>query len=413
MSEGNTGTAPPTRNRVIVLVLDGFGVGCMPDHPAEDGGANTLLHVDATQGPLGLPNLAALGLGLLTPVPGVDAVVTPTGAYGRCASRHPGADTYLGHQELMGGELDEVRLRLLSEVRQEVVGALTAAGHRCEDMVEGQSPIVVDGCILVADNIEARPRLNINVTASQDEVSFDELAGVGRIVRAVVRVPRVIVVGGRGFGIDEIRAHVTERAVGQVGVDTPRLGVYDDHYQVRHLGVDLALDRQLPTRAVAAGYAVALLGKAADVVRCDGAVAENIIPTAEVLARAGEHLDAMSGGGLVVANVQETDLAGHEQNAARYAETLAVVDAGLPGLMGRLRPGDALLVTGDHGNDPTIGHSQHTREYTPAICYGPDLAAVPLGVRSSLADIGATAADLLVLPPLGSGTSFVKEMTCS
>jgi phosphopentomutase len=118
-------------------------------------------------------------------------------------------------------------------------------------------------------------------------------------------------------------------------------------------------------------------------------------------------------GGVVVVNVQETDLAGHEQNVERYAEMLRVVDRRLPELLDRLRPGDALFVTGDHGNDPTIGHSQHTREYTPALAYGPGLLPVPLGIRDSLADIGATAADLLGLPPLGAGTSFLQEMTCS
>jgi phosphopentomutase len=274
------------------------------------------------------------------------------------------------------------------------------------------SPLIVDGCVLVADNIEARPRLNINVTASQDDISFEDLTRIGEIVRAAVPVPRVIVVGGRGFGIDDIRAHVKERAPGQIGVDTPELGVYDEHYQVRHLGVDFAVDRQLPSRAIRAGYDVVLLGKAADVVRCDGAVAENIVPTADVLSRAASHLDAMTGG-LIVANVQETDLAGHEEDVPRYARMLRTVDERLPELLDRLRPGDALFITGDHGNDPTIGHSQHTREYTPAIAYGPAINPVPLGVRATLADIGATAGDILGVPPLGSGHSFLKEISCS
>lgn len=399
-------------NRVVILVLDGLGVGLMPDHPDEDIGADTLRHIDEAQGPLGLPNLARLGLGRLAGVAGIEAAEDPVAAYGRCALRHPGADTYMGHQELMGGGLDNVSLLLLSDVREAVVAALAAAGHRCEDIQPGQSPIVVDGCVLIADNIEARPRLNINVTASQDDISFDELTRIGEIVRRAVPVPRVIVVGGRGFGIDEIRSHIKERTPGQVGVDTPALGVYDEHYQVRHLGVDFNVDSQLPSRAKAMGYDVILLGKAADVVRCDGAIADNIIPTGEVLSRAVGFLDSMSAG-LIVANVQETDLAGHEQDVERYARVLRAVDEMIPEITKRLRPGDALFITGDHGNDPTIGHSQHTREYTPAIAYGPGFASVELGVRSSLADIGATAADILGVLPLASGTSFLEEITCS
>ncbi|WP_169950462.1 phosphopentomutase [Microbispora sp. H11081] len=398
--------------RVVILVLDGLGVGVMPDHPPEDAGANTLRHVDQAEGPLKLPNLAALGFGNLTDVDGVPPEPSPSAAYGRCALRHPGADTYMGHQELMGGGLDNVRLLLLADVLDEVVAALTQAGHRCEPLTPGLSPLVVDGCVLVADNIEARPRLNINVTASQDDISFDDLTRIGEIVRATVPVPRVIVVGGRGFDIDAIRAHVKERASGQIGVDTPALGVYDEHYQVRHLGVDFAVDQQLPSRARQAGYDVVLLGKAADVVRCEGAVAENIVRTEDVLARVVGHLDAMAGG-LIVANVQETDLAGHEQDVERYARTLRTVDELLPDLLDRLRPGDALFITGDHGNDPAVGHSQHTREYTPAIAYGPGVSPVPLGVRATLADIGATAGEILGVPALRSGTSFLKEIWCS
>jgi phosphopentomutase len=398
--------------RVVVLVLDGFGVGVMPDHPPEDAGANTLRHVDEAQGPLELPHLAAFGLGHLTEVSGIPATSTPTAAYGRCALRHHGADTYMGHQELMGGGLDDVQFRLLSDVTDEVVTALTAAGHTCKPLQPGLSPLVVDGCVLVADNIEARPRLNINVTGSQDDVSFEDLTRIGEIVRAAVFLPRVIVVGGRGFGISDIRAHIQERAPGQIGVDTPALGVYDQHYRVRHLGVDFAVDHQLPSRAIQAGYSVALLGKAADVVRCEGAVAENIVSTEDVLMRVVEHLETMRAG-LIVANVQETDLAGHEQDVERYANLLHMVDDLLPHILELLAPGDALFITGDHGNDPAIGHSQHTREYTPVIVYGPRISPVPLGVRTSLADIGATAADILGVLPLGSGTSFLKEITCS
>lgn len=398
--------------RMFILVLDGFGVGALPDHPPEDTGANTLRHIDEAHGPLELPNLAALGLGHLTEVAGVPAVDTPAAAYGRCRLGHPGADTYMGHQELMGGGLDNVELRLLSEVQADVVAALREAGHRCKPLDDDSAPLVVDSCVLVADNIEARPRLNINVTASQDDITFEELTRIGQTVRAAVGVPRVIVVGGRGFGIGDICAHIKEPSAGQIGVDTPGLGVYDEHYQVRHLGVEFAVERQLPTRAKRAGLDVALLGKAADVVLCEDAVAENIVPTDEVLTRAEERLDQMTRG-LVIANVQETDLAGHEEDSERYARMLHTVDARLPELLERLQPRDALFITGDHGNDPTIGHSQHTREYTPAIAVGSRFRQVSLGTRGSLADIGATAADLLGVLPLDSGTSFLKEILCS
>lgn len=398
--------------RVVILVLDGFGVGEMSDRPPEDADANTLRNIGRVEGPLDLPNLGQLGLGHLTDVPGVPAVEAPTAAIGRCQLGYPGADTFMGHQELMGGGIEFVELRLLSEVRQTVWTALEEAGFGCEDIDDADSPILVEGCVLVHDNVEARARLNINVTASLDDITFDRLTEIGYVVRNAVRVPRVIVVGGRGFGIAQMRQNLVERDPGQVGVDTPGLGVYDEHYEVRHLGVRVETSGQVPTLAHAAGLDVLLLGKAADVVECDGAASENLIATDEVLARTIEELGRMERG-LIVANVQETDLAGHEQNAARFVRMLQVVDQRLPELLAQLGDGDVLFITGDHGNDPTIGHSQHTREFTPAIAYGTAVKPSRLGTRDSLADIGATAADWLDLPATNSGTSFLKEITCS
>jgi phosphopentomutase len=401
------------RRRVVVLVLDGLGLGEMPDAPPEDQGSNTLLHVDMAAGPVCLPNLESLGLGNLSPAAGVAQVDEPRAAIGRCALRHPGADTFMGHQELMGGGLDGVQLRFLSEMEDEVVRALRDAGHVVEPLIDGQSPLLVDGAAVVADNIEARPRLNINVTASLDALSLEELTKIGEVVREVAPVPRVIVVGGRGYDVDGIRAHVKERTPGQIGVDTPELGVYDENYRVRHLGLDFASSAQAQNRAHAAGYEVVLLGKAADVLHCDGAVTDNLIPTKGVMSKTTAHLREMSQG-LIVSNVQETDLSGHEQDAERYRSVLELVDRMLPELLEELRGDDVLLITGDHGNDPTIGHSQHTREYTPLLVHGPRVICSDLGLRESLADVGATAADLLGVLPVHSGASFAEAVSkCS
>jgi phosphopentomutase len=384
----------------------------MDDLGADEPRGHTLRQIAEHAGPLHLPNLCAMGLGNLAGIDSVPAAASPSAAYGRSALAHPGADTYLGHQELMGGGLDQVELRLLSEIRERVSGALGEAGYQVEDLIPGQSPLLVNGCVLVADNVEALPRLNINVTASLDDIDFDELTQIGQTVRSVVSLPRVIVVGGRGYTVDDIRRHIVERSPGQIGVDTPELGVYDENYQVRHLGVELDRDRQLATRAAKAGLPVVLLGKAADVIRCDGAVADNIIPTVAVLDELAAQLSRLDEG-LVIANIQETDLAGHEQDADRYAATLHQVDDLLPRLIGDLRDDDVLFITADHGNDPTIGSSRHTREYSPVLVAGPSVQTVDLGVRSSLADIGATAADLLGVGPLGSGQPFTAEVSCS
>jgi phosphopentomutase len=336
----------------------------------------------------------------------------PCAAYGRLVPVHPGADTYLGHQELMGGGLDRVELKLMEELGSVIKEALASAGHRVEPLVPGQSMLLVDGVAVVHDNIEARARLNVNVTASLDDIGFDELTEIGTVVRRAVNVSRVIVVASRGFDVDDIRDHIVHRGDGHIGVDTPGLGVYTDDYQVRHLGLEFPVERQLPTRVRQAGGSVILLGKAADVVRCDGAVLENLVPTEKVLDATHRHFDEMERG-LIVANVQETDLAGHEEDRERYATVLRLVDERLPALLERIGPDDALLVTADHGNDPTSGSSRHTREMVPVLAYSPSFTPVDLGMRSTLADVGATVADLHGLPSLDSGESFAKEILCS
>ena len=381
----------------------------MPDGEGDDLGSDTLGHVARYSTQLALPNLRLLGLGNIAGTTAFEPTSVPEGAYGRCALAHPGADTYLGHQELMGGELSQVHYNLMAEVRDAVTGALREAGHSVGDMVDGLSPLLVDDCVLVADNIEARPRLNINVTASLDDIAFDQLTEVGNVVRGAVGVPRVIVVAGRGFDVEVMRQYIKERSPGQVGVDTPAMGVYDEHYQVRHLGVDLDTERQLASRVRSADLPVVLLGKAADVIKCPSATATNIVPSTEVLKAVNTHLGEIDRG-LIVANVQETDLAGHEQDVERYAQVLQEVDRFLPQLHDRLLPGDVLFITADHGNDPTIGSSQHTREYTPLLVAGHWVKPVDLGTRSTLADVGATAAEFLDVGPLSTGESFLEEL---
>lgn len=398
----------PGRRRAVLLVLDGLGAGEMPDRPAEDAGSFTLAHVCELAG-LRLPNLERLGLGNAAQLahPGrcpLPPAARPAGAFGQAALGYPGADSQLGHQELMGTAA-VAELRLLASLRDRLIRVLTASGYQVQDLEPGTSPLVVDGHVLVADNIEAKTGLSINVTASLDDISFGKLLVIGEIVRREVPVPRVIVVGGRGFGMEEIRSHVKERAPGQVGVDTPALGVYDDQFQVRHLGAPVETARQLPSLVAAAGGEVVLIGKAADVIGGDAAVRFSMVGTGQALETTATRLAAMRGG-LVVANIQETDLSGHEQDAHRFARVLAEVDAFLPEILGQLQPGDVLAVTGDHGNDPAVGHSQHTRERVPVLVTGPGIRPVELGVRSSLADIGATLAELLGTGAPQSGSSF-------
>ena len=186
-------------------------------------------------------------------------------------------------------------------------------------------------------------------------------------------------------------------------------GAIHQQYVVRHLTQGTRPDVQVSTILQKAGGPVSLIGKAADVIVCEGADKAAHVPTGDVLDATCETLDRMPRG-LIVVNVQETDLAGHDENAARYADCLRAVDAGLGRMMGKLAPHDLLIITGDHGNDPTIGHDKHTREYTPLLAYGPRVAGRPLVARESLADIAATIAENFGVGRPEIGQSFLHEL---
>ncbi|WP_327740936.1 MULTISPECIES: phosphopentomutase [unclassified Streptomyces] len=412
--KGPVMTGKPATGKTVIVVVDGFGVGAMPDAGALRPGdltADTCGHVldrcrEAFGRPLRLPTLGALGLGLVHPHPDLARRTHLPVAVGRAALGYPGADTFAGHQTMMGADFSRVTVARLADHLDGVTRALTDAGHRVERL-DGKPLLVVDGAVLVHDNLEADPGINWNASGRLDDpdpdlaLDFDGILSVARTVRAVAPVARVIAVGGHADG--PLPEFVRDGDGGTVGLDTPATGFYrNGGLQVQHLGAELDHTRQLPDLAARAGIPVTLVGKAADILACEAAVRRPAVATAEVLAHTLEAVRS-DGAALVVANVQESDLAGHQQDVERYGRILEQVDAGLAALLSLLTgPGDRLIVTGDHGNDPTIGHAYHTREYVPVLIHRPGAPGVELlPDASSLADVSATAAAALGLDPAG------------
>jgi len=396
-------------DRVIVLVIDGLGLGAMPDVAEvrpRDVGADTLGHVVRAAGGLSLPNLERMGLGTVAPASGLRVERQPIGAHGICALGYQGADTYLGHQVLMGSRVPDVPEELFEAVRNDVAAALRSAGHQVASAGPDVSALVVDGTMIVGDNLESDPLQTYHVVGSLEDLAYDEILAVGQIVRSVARVRRIVAMGGRGFRAADVIRCVERRPTGQCGANNVALGLYTSNYVVRHLTQGTRPDVQVTTLMRRAGWPVHLIGKVADVVVCEGAEKAAHVPTSDVLAATYDALDRVERG-LIAINVQETDLAGHDQDAARYAACLRMTDEGVGRVLGKLRPRDLFIITGDHGNDPTIGHDKHTREFTPLLVAGDAVAAVPLGQRDSLADIAATISEVFATDRPEIGTSFL------
>lgn len=393
---------PPARARVLILVLDGMGVGATGDtHQARpsDVGANSLAHA-LERAPAALPTLKALGL---RQVLGDHSGAEPVGAWGSSELGYHGADSYRGHLELMGADARSIREECFGQVVGDFEHLLLDHGHQVRRVGQG-SVLLVDEAMCVADSLEADPGLNYNVTGSLLATSFERLLTVARLIRSRASVNRVIAVGGTAITVADLLASL--RRHGNVeGVDTASLGVYRTGVVTRHLGFPVPGAGQLQAAVVAAGRRVTLIGKAADLLECAAAERFAAIETRTVF-DAIDNAMKVGRADLIVANVQELDLAGHQVDPAMYVDVLSACDSRLAAVIGRLEPLDCLIVTSDHGNDPTRG-AGHTRERVPVLAYHPGIHPRPLGLRTSLADVSASASQWLGLPAPLRGHSFL------
>lgn len=394
------------RRRCIILVLDGLGIGAMPDvattRPA-DQGANSLAHA-LRSNPRDLPTLDALGLRAALD----DAVVASPLMYGLWGSAglvYAGADSYSGHLELIGADTSGIGQELFGDHVAEYERMIASRGHGVSRIGRLGRVLLVDEAMCVADSLEADPGLNYNVTGSLSARSFDRMLEVATIVRERAPVHRVIAVGGHAVSPRDIVASLRVRN-GVEGVDTPALGVYRTGVTTRHLGFPVSDDGQILNAAAQAGLSVTLIGKAADLLGSKAGSRAPAVETWRVFDLLTDTLRS-SAPGLVVANVQELDLAGHQHEASMYMDVLADCDARLGAVVASVGPEDALIITGDHGNDPTRS-TGHTRERVPLLFFSPGRNPRALGHRSTLADVAATAARWLGLPPPSRGSSFLR-----
>jgi len=396
--------------KFIVVVLDGFGIGAMKDAASARPGderANTLRSILRDHPDLKLPTLEKLGLMNAYGSESQEMKFSPDANFGKSDLMHHGADTFMGHQEIMGTRPKMPEIVPFQEKVDAVAAHLRALGHKVElREKQGLRYVVCDDYVTVADNLEADLGMCYNVTAPLDFISFEKEHEIAEEVREVVTVGRVIVFGGTGNTMADLYAAEEVKEGKFIGVASAKSKSYEQGYQCRHLGYGVDKNVQAPTILTRAGIPVTLIGKVADIVANDGGESISCVPTPECMELTIRSFQTMERG-FICTNVQETDLAGHSQDSGVYRERLEQADAGLAALLPLLTEDDILLVQADHGNDPNIGHSKHTRENVPLLVYRKGLHGVRLGLRSTMSDVGATVCDFFGVTPPQNGTSFL------
>ncbi|USY54066.1 phosphopentomutase [Bacillus sp. 1780r2a1] len=390
--------------KVTLLVLDGFGIGAMADCKIvkpEDMKANTYKNIRKSTS-LKIPTLYQLGLGKI-----VDGKGKPKAAYGKSNLAHHGADTFMGHQELMGSFPRIPQKRLMREIGPQLKAILKDKGYKVTHPIEGATVLLVNGAVVIGDNLESQLGNIINVIGDLNQLSFEDLASIGKVVRAYVDTSRVIIFGNRKTNIETILSVVRENHPGQWGVDSPRANLYGEGYKVLHLGHGVDFEKQFAYMAEKNGYPVYRIGKTADVIQANG-YANPVVATKDVLETFHRVYNETKEEAVFLVNVQETDLAGHKEDENWYKTVLECSDQFLTKFIPELRSDELLIITADHGNDPTIGHSNHTREQTPIIVVGPAIKAASIGTRNTMADIAATMADYLGIEKPEYGESFLN-----
>lgn len=401
--------------RFILIVLDSFGVGFMDDvvqvRP-QDKGANTALHLlrQYQDYPIHWDNLLELGLMNALGVELAEFKQSPLAVYGTSDLKHFGADSFFGHQEMSGTDPKKPIFHTLSKFINEIESSLVSNGFVVERLKKDDLELLkVNNMICVGDNMETDLGQAINVVGALDYCGMDMIKKVGHIVREIVKVPRVIAFGGSGVTIENIENAIITKEDKFIGIDAPASGVYRDNYHVEHIGYGVDVTKQVPLALSKIGVENYFYGKVSNIVNNPLGTKYDAVDTQEIFQELYNDL-RKNKDGFYFTNIQETDLAGHAQDSERYIDRVNLSDQWIGKIRSLLREGDILVITADHGNDPTVGHQRHTREKVPILIdYLNKNDSIFIGNRETLADIGQTVAEYFGTS-IEFGTSFLKDM---
>jgi phosphopentomutase len=386
-------------SRITLIVLDGAGIGEMPDAEAwGDMGSDTFGHILESR-TVHLPNLQRYGLGNIRPLKGVPALAQPWGSYGRCALRSNGKDTTTGHWEMAGIVLEKAfptypngfpRSIIDQFIRETgvpgILGNVPASGTEIirelgDEHVRTAKPIVYtsgDSVFQIAAHEQVIPLPKLYEICETARRMLDGQHKVGRVIaRPFLGEPG-------GFYRTENRH--------DYAVPPPRENLL------------VALEDE--------GLDVVCIGKIASIYDSNGVTEDRTAKNNEQ--SIDQTIDALNDDsrGMIFSNLVDFDmLFGHRRDTEGFARALEHFDSRLPEIEAAMGDGDLMIITADHGNDPTFPGSDHTREYAPLLVYGNNArAGIDLGKRDSLADIGQTIAKNFGLK-LTAGRSFLREIS--
>lgn len=401
------------KKRFIVLVLDGFGIGAMRDAKTArpgDESASTFGSILKDFPDLKLPNLEAMGLMNAFGRESSQMKFSKTANYGKSELLHFGADTFMGHQEIMGTLPKKLAAQPFQEKADEIAKHLKKCGYNVQYReTDGLKYLLIDDYVTVADNIDADLGMAYNCTAPLDFISFDKELEIAREVRKIATVNRVIPFGGTQTTIEDILNAEETREGTYIGIHAVKSKSYRHGYQCMHLGYGVDKEVQVPSILARHNIDVTLIGKVADIVHNDSGNSISCVPTDKALDLTIEELKRMECG-FICTNVQETDLAGHSQDSKWYKELLIMADKKIGEILTLLKDDDIFVVMADHGNDPDIGHNKHTRENVPLLLYKKGITGKKLGLRKSLSDVGASVCEWFKTEQPQNGESFLKEL---
>jgi phosphopentomutase len=387
--------------RVFLIVLDSVGIGEMPDADQfGDQGAHTLGNIAKRMNGLSLPNLQQLGLGNIETVEGVERIQNPLAVHGRMMEASIGKDTMTGHWEIMGlkidvpfrtftdtGFPDELIQELEKRTGRKVIGNKSASGT--EIMAKLGDEHMRTGSIIVYTSADSV----LQVAAHEDIVPIEELYHICKIARELTLVEPYM--------------------LGRV-IARPFTGIPGSFQRTpnRH---DYALKPFSPTvmnALVDGGYDSIALGKISDIY--DGEGVSKALKTVSNQDGMDKLIQTIEEDfqGLCFLNLVDFDAVyGHRRDPLGYGKALEEFDQRLGQVLPLLKEDDLLLLTADHGNDPTHPGSDHTREYVPILAYSPSFKkGSDIGTRDTFSDIGATVAQIFGVKKPAHGVSFLNDL---